>query len=93
MLRDVVPAVHEVVGHDVEEVQVGLEVYDIAAECNHVALDAGDCGGDQTERAQGGAKFTEQERVGVDFPRLLRVWNLLVVLAVPAGVLPIDVDA
>ena len=93
MLRNVVAAVHQIVGHDVKEVQVGLDVYNVAAECNHVTLDPGDRGCDQLGGAQCGAKFTEQERVGRDFPLFLRVWNLLVVLAVPSRVLPIDVDA
>ena len=93
VLCDIVTAVYQIVGHDIQEVQMGFDVYDIATECNHVALDAGNCSCDQLGGAQGRAKFTEQEWVSLDFPLFLRVWDLLIVLAVTPWVFPIYVDA
>lgn len=87
----VVTAVHQIVAHNVDHVN-GLENLGtrVLVPGNHVLLAAGD--GDREGLvanflADGG----EELGVGLDFGDLVGVRHLLVVLAVAAGVLPVDV--
>ena len=58
---DVVSSVHEVVGHDVEEVEGGADGGDGGrGDGEHVSRQAWDGGGDEFLGAQGGADFGEE---------------------------------
>lgn len=87
----IIAAVHQVVAHDVDHVH-GLE--DLRAlllgEGDHVLLAAGN-GNGQSLVADGIAHSSEELGVGVDLGDLVGVGNLFVVLAVAAGVLPVDI--
>ena len=83
VLRDVVAPVEEVVGHDVEEVDGREDLgHGGRGEGEHVALEAGDGGGDERGGADVGAEGLEEEGVGGDFPGFLGVGDLFVVLPV-----------
>lgn len=82
----VVAPVHEVVGHDVEEVEGGGdEGGGGGGEGEHVAREAGD-GGREEFVGEGGAEGGEEEGLGFDFPGFCPVGDLLVVFAVPTVV-------
>lgn len=88
---DVVTTVHQIVGHNVDHVD-GLE--DLRAlllgESNHVLATTGDGDGEGLVAdclADSGQEFG----VGLDLVDLRGVGDLLVVLAVTTGILPIDV--
>lgn len=88
---DVVAAVHQVVGHDVDHID-GLE--DLGAlllcECDHVDLAAwhGDGEGFVAELL---AQGREELWVCLDLGCFVLVRDLFVVLSVAAGVLPVDI--
>lgn len=79
--------VHEVVGHDVEEVEGGVDVRDGGGgEGEHVLREAGHGGGEDFGGAEGEAEGVEEEGVGGDLPGFGGVGVEFVVGAVAAGV-------
>lgn len=87
VLRDVVAPVHEVVGHNVPEVEGGVDEGDAGGrEGQHVAREAGHGGGNEFVWAEGCAEGREEEGVGGDLPGFLGVRDLFVVFAIAAVV-------
>ena len=87
VFRDGVAPVHEVVGHDIEEVQGGVDGGDGGVgEGKHVPGETGNGGGNEFVGAEGGADLCEEEGVGGYFPGFLGVGGLFVIFAVAAGV-------
>ena len=83
---DVVSAVQEVIGHDVEEVQGGAYLGDGGVrERKHVSGQTRDGGGDEFVRAEGRADFGEEEGVSGYFPGFLGVGDFFVVFGVAAN--------
>lgn len=91
MVCDSVAAVHDVVGHDIDKVDGGVDLGDLlGSKGNHVAFFA----------RYGNGKFLgtncsldllEEERVGLNLRDLARVGILLVVLTIATRVLPVNV--
>lgn len=93
VVGDGVAAVHEVVRHDIDKVDGGGNLGHLrGGKGNHVALLAGHGNGELLV-ADGGLDLIEQQRVRLNLGDLARVGVLLVVLAVAAGILPVDVCA
>ena len=85
MFRDVVAPVHEHVGHDVPEVDGGVDAGDRGGrEGEHVAREAGHGDGHDFMWAESSAQGGEEKGEGRDLPRFLGVWDNFVVLAVAA---------
>src|SRR3569833_3829236 len=94
VLGDVVPAVHQGARHDVEEVDAVHDARDRPPrEGNHVLEPSRDGRRDDPLRAQGRPDGGQAQRIRVYLPGLVAVGDTLVVLTVPAGVLPVNVDA
>lgn len=88
---DSVAAVHEVVGHDIDKVDGGVDLGDLLGrKGNHVAFFAR-YGNGKLFGANCSLDLLEEERVGLNLGDLARVGVLLVVLTVATRVLPVDV--
>lgn len=88
----VVAAVHQVVAHDVDEVDRRPDLRALfLGEGDHVDLLARHGEREELVLADFAADGLHQEREGFDLAGFLLVGDLLVVLPVPAGVFPIEI--
>lgn len=80
---DVVPSVHQIVGHDIEEIQRQADRGHLClGEGQHISRQSWYSSRNDLFRTKSGTNLREQQWIGFDLPGFLRIRNLLVILAV-----------
>lgn len=92
VVRHVVTAVHQVIRHDVDHVDSRPDLGSLFfGEGNHVAAFTWDCNRQNLVLANCVADGLHEERVRLNLAGFLGIGDLLVVVAVAAGVFPVDI--